>query len=262
MLMYKIGYPSLSLGVTLIELILTLSISLLLLSVMMAMYLTSEHSHHLQFALSEIQENAYTTIHILDEEIHKAGYIGCAKLTQDFAIISKDSYSLSSKNALVVKQHELVVRHASFPYASLKKITNDLLTLDVDNNVKFAKGDWIIISSCQQAEIARISQLSQNTIRQRLTLDKPLHCRFAENTEVSKLEINRLYIAPTKRWDKSGMRVSALFLENIKKRKIELVENISQLNFKNSKSSIEFDFKSSSSIYKKHWYSYIALNTY
>ena len=75
-------------GSILIELMLSVAIGLLLMSGLIEIYLTSQRAIKLQKQLLEIQTNAQLVSDILHTEIKKSGNIGCAKLTDEFPIIS------------------------------------------------------------------------------------------------------------------------------------------------------------------------------
>ena len=64
-------------GAVLIELMLTIALSLLLLMTLIQLYFTSMRSLHIQVALHQLQHNANVAISAIRSSIHQAGYIGC-----------------------------------------------------------------------------------------------------------------------------------------------------------------------------------------
>ena len=138
------------LGLTLIEMMMAMTISLLLVSLILAMYLAAERSYELQLALSHIQHNARRAITILRNEFHKAGEAGYPNNT-----ISGDENSIT-------------IHALEFPGSSKKGMEN-----------------------------------SRNTF----------------------------FIAKTKRFDRSGLPVYALYLKDTNHHKMELVAGISRIRF-------------------------------
>ncbi len=69
--------PSVNRGLTLVELMIGLALSLLLSSVAIQIYITNKTVYQTSEALSRIQENGRFTIEFLTKEIRMAGLIGC-----------------------------------------------------------------------------------------------------------------------------------------------------------------------------------------
>lgn len=216
-------------GAILIELMMATGLSLLLLSFLLGIYLTSQHSYRLQAALNHIQDNAKTAIDILNSDIKKSGYIGCARLTVDFPMVSSVDYSLTPQNKLVGTHSEIIVRHAAFPSAELQETMHDAQTLDVSKETRFSAGDILLVSDCAHAEIFQAEAVSSSRASQKIIASHPLHHQFNQYAEVSCVEINKYFIAKTRRSNQDGSPVYSLFIEDISHHKTELVEGINRM---------------------------------
>lgn len=219
------------LGFSLIELMIVVTITLLILSILLKIFMVSEQSYHLQLALNQIQNQQKKAIHILRDEIHQAGYIGCAKLTKSFPMKSNLSFSILPQNKLIGGDTSLTIRHASFPPVTLQKMLKDDVTLYVNNETKFTKNDVLIIADCHQAEIFKPANIIYLNKSQKIIASLPLKHQFTKYAEISRLEINTFFIAKTKRKNQRGEFINSLFKKNIRNKKIELVEGINELKF-------------------------------
>jgi hypothetical protein len=217
-------------GLILIELLITMSISLLLLSNLMGIYLTCMHSLQFQFALYSIEDNARTAISILNSSLHEAGHIGCAKLSKDFPIVSYHDYSLNSSNKIIGNNlNEITVRNALYPHATLIQTLKNNESLYADKEVHFKPGNIVIIANCKRAEIFEIKEINLYKDKQRITPTSPLHFQYEKFSEISHLAINRYFIAKTKRKNRDGSAIHALFLQDINQYKTELVADIESM---------------------------------
>lgn len=217
-------------GFILTELMLGATLSLMLLSILLNIYLTVRHSYSLQKSLNTIQENAQLASDIFTTEIHKAGYIGCPHLTEDFPLISHTSHTLTSKNKLTgTSVPTITVRYADFPSAVLIQPMHTFDTLYTSNNVHFSPGDVLIISDCQNAEIFKLKNMNRFKDKQKLVSVSPLNTKFLPQAEVSRLIVNQYFIAKTNDQNNDEQSSSSLFVENILHRKTELVGGIDKM---------------------------------
>lgn len=251
----------------LIELMLAVTLGLLLVSVVLEMYLTSIRNDRLQQALNQIQQNAKITIDILNSDIHKAGYIGCARLTADFPIFSSTPYTLTFNNRISSQvSNEIVIRHASFPNAIMTAPMLDSSILTITQHVHFVAGDIAMISDCQRAEIFQMKEIKTFKDKQIIHTFSPLQHKYGPYAEVSRLEINTYFVANTHRTYADGTPIYSLFVKDIHQRKSELVEGIQYMSFHldiSDRSRVvgtSMHFTVVTPLMKKIWYSYIAIN--
>lgn len=216
-------------GTILIELMLAVALGLLLVSFLLGIYIASQRSYRLQAALTQIQDNAKTAITILKSDIRKAGYIGCPRLTHDFAVASYPPYSLTPQNKLVGGDSEIIVRHVEFPGVVLNELMRDDLTLYTSMDVRFSAGDTLVISDCKAAEIFQVKKIFFLQHLQKIIPTHPLHNRYEPYAEISRLEVNKYLIAKTKRKNQDGSPVYSLFIEDINLYRTELVQGINRM---------------------------------
>jgi len=267
-------------GFILIELLIAIFISTSLLNLVMKIYLTSEKVLQNQTTLMQIQSNAHETISILNNEIKKAGHIGCAKLTSEFSPIPFRNYSLNIKNKLMGNDNEITIRYADYPSAILVKNMNNKKNLSVNRNIKFTSGDILLISNCKWAEIFQVAKVKISRDTQEITSTSPLTHDFDSNSEISHFIINHYFINKTNRTHRDGSFVYALFLESNHQYKNELVADITHMSLKyslyqqgilmdkfasqitdwSSVKGVAIELKLGSSQLKKSWYGYASLS--
>ena len=71
-----------TLGMSLVELMVAVTISAILLLGVTSVYLSTRHSNAVQDELSRLQENGRFAISLLSKEIRQAGYQGCTNLNR------------------------------------------------------------------------------------------------------------------------------------------------------------------------------------
>lgn len=214
---------------TLVELLISFSISLLLLGLLIEIYLSTHRSVQIQNALYTIQENGKSASAIFTSAIHQSGHIGCARLTHDFPLISHSSYQLNASNKIHGTHHEVTVRYMEYPNIVLNKNMKDDQILYAGNEIIFKPADIVIISNCKHAEIFSIKHIHFKNGSQEIVPSRPLHYSYEKFSELGLLAVNRYYIAKTNRINQNGQPVYALFLQTIHGQKTELIENIKNM---------------------------------
>jgi len=268
-------------GLVLVEVMISLSIGLLLISLLMGIYLACQQSLKLETALNNIQANAKDAAAILTMEVHQAGNIGCARLTNDFPITPYQQYQLNAENKIVGNAYsELTLRHAEYPNVFLTSSMQDNHKIITSKNIQFDPGEILLISSCERAEIFVSGEVKQRNGMQEITLISPLHHKYEKYAEVSRLLINKFYIAKTRRKYMDGSAIYALFVENSHHQNMELVAGVDQMEMKYTQQKagrlqevsagevgdwsqvlgVAMDFKLHAPPLKKSWHVYAALN--
>ena len=74
---FQSRYPALSTGLTLVELLIALALSLLLIGGVSQLFLASKTAYQMQTAITHMQENARYAATVLAQDIRMAGYRGC-----------------------------------------------------------------------------------------------------------------------------------------------------------------------------------------
>ena len=240
----------------------SLAIGLLITNLLMEIYLASHKSLKLETALNNIQQNAQSAISILTSEIYQAGHIGCAKLSPDFPIISLPNYELNSENKIILNsKNELIIRYAEYANAYLTESMKRKNRIYFNGNNKISRGAILLISDCKSAEIFIAGNIKKINDSYEITLTSPLHHRYNKYAEISRLIINKFYVAKTNRKYPDGKSVYGLYMENIHDQKMEVVPGISAMRLKlmENKSGVAFDFDMKSPPIKKTWHGFAEL---
>ncbi len=233
-------------GITLLEILLSLFLSIGLFAILITIYLTTVKNAAIQAAYYSIQQNSQLALQILARDIHSAGYIGCGRLTEDFPVQTYLHYSLRPNNKIIGEDSAITVRSASTESAYLPLSMDSLQVLFVSLDAHFSRQDVVIVSDCESAEIFQIKSIeSAGENQQKIITQMPLHKHYAQYAEVSKLEENHYVVADTKRVDSTGKIIKALFRRYASGHNLELVEGVQQLQF-------EYDVLRNNSIVRVH----------
>lgn len=246
-------------GFSLIELLLALTLSLLILSIISTIYLMTQRQLRSLLALNKLQQTIHLLSEIFHSEIHQAGYIGCPKLTENFPFKTFSPYDFTSQNKFVATTHSLTTRSASAVHNNLIQPMTSLSVLYVFPEPVFSKGDILIISSCQRAELLEVKQSVVSQGRQIIRIKKPLHNLYDKEAELAQLEINTFYIENTGRQTDQGQSVWALYRQDRKGQTLELVEGVQDLTIRPEKEGVELDFVLTAPPLTKSWHMYIGL---
>lgn len=217
-------------GIFLIEALLYIMLSGLLLSFLYEMYVINRESYRKQSIIMKIQTNASIATTILTNEIKMAGYIGCAKLSNDFPLISDIPLTLTNSTRLIgLPNDAFQVIHADLSHANLLAMENGS-TLSVNKLIHFKSGDILIISDCKTAEIFQVAEIHIVNNRQHIVPLNVLHHKFGQDAEISRLEINKFYVTKTNRQHEDGSFIFALCMETINGETEELVEDVQRIH--------------------------------
>lgn len=228
-------------GATLIELMLALLISTLIFSSLITVYLATQTVNQAQVALTTIQQNGRVATSLLSLDIKMAGYTGCAKLRKNYPINYSADFSLTNENkiqpyhstAIKVGSAALTVRHVAGENAVLiKPMKNDSL-LYASAKPRFFKGDLLHLSDCSNAELFIVKELiRENNGIQKILPERPLHALYGENSGINRFNINTYFIGQTTRRNARGTAIYALYRQDIKLHKTELIEGVEDMKVK------------------------------
>lgn len=245
-------------GITLLEMMIALLISLGTLSVLMSVYVSARKNFRMQQSLSNLQNNARTAIELLQSDLQIAGFIGCSRLTDE------NSFELNAKNKIELKDNSITVRHAEVQNGNVIEDMINTINIIVSLNPTFLPNDSLIISDCSSSEVVHVKEVFLRGASQLLIAQLPLSKAYGKYAEISKLIKNTYFIDKTKRLTIDGKPIFALFKLDIQGKKVERVEGINSMkvNWIGNESdpkgiSIELQLFSDSFI--KTWYTQIRL---
>ncbi len=253
-----------SIGITLIELMLALSLSIFLISLLFEIYLIAENSQLTQAALISLQENEQILSQLVLRHIRMAGYAGCEKLADDFPFYNHLTEKVSLSNKIQLSQQSgVTLWHAGIESALLIKPMRGFATFYATANPPFAIGDKLIISDCKTADLFSIKQISilSNGI-QKIVTTVPLNKLYAENAEVREFVWESFFVSDTGRLDLQQKPVYALFMRGQDDRKTELVEGVTSMQveldqMENGAAVVGVAF--AFTILNKTWHTYVSL---
>jgi type II secretory pathway pseudopilin PulG len=220
-------------GTTLIELMLVLTMGLLILSAVSVIYLAAQKNQTLQAALNTLQENGRAVSHFVSADIHLAGYIGCARLTNDFPLYNHTNYLLTAQNKIMGDQTKLTMWYAAPENVSLVEPMQDVSTLYVETGEIFHKGDWVMVSDCRTADIFIIDEVETiNHTMQKITSTESLLKQYGQDATLHHIKIKTYFISDTGRQDPKGMMIRALYVKEQQQHRLELIEGIQDMQIK------------------------------
>lgn len=242
-------------GMTLLELMLALLLSLFVLSAVSEIYFISEHNYEAQSALRTLQENARMTSEILPEKIKMAGFIGCARLTDDFPFKNHTQMLLSRHNKMTYYQSQLnkpgtdafTLWQASNQSELLLQSMQDNSTFFIAKKLTISAGDILFISDCKTVELFHVKEVKNaNKDELKVTTVEPLTKLYQQNAEIIPLEMNSYFIANTGRVDENHQPIYALYDKNLTQQKTELVQGVDQMQ-------VEYISQQGNKLIQHHW---------
>lgn len=255
-------------GLSFIEILIALSLSVMLLAFIMKLYLSLQNNAHLQAEITHLHEKRDVALEILRKELHLAGFIGCHRITKQFLVLPSQIFT--ADNAIEVIAKTISVRHMSYPYAHLVKAEGNVLYVTKDIN--FSSGETVIIADCKRAEIFKLAKVTHLIGQQKLFLSKPLSFEFKQHAYIGKLEANTFFVDETLRQDLNGIKMKSLFVRHNHSKKIELISGVTNMqisyvakliktNMSNMHSGVFIKLKINSGKLKTDAFAYIAIPT-
>jgi len=156
-------------GLTLVEIMVAITISLILLAGVVKIFQSAKQSYNIQQALSRIQENARLMTDVMIRDITTSGYLGCLGATEevvntlqsqttnyDFATAIEGTEGDADPDSIIIRRvSEATAIPVSEPMTSLQSS----LTLDPDhmNYDSLQQWDVVTVSDCAGAAVFMIT---------------------------------------------------------------------------------------------------------
>ena len=251
-------------GLSLVELMVALVLSLVIGVAVMQVFLASKTTYRMQDAMSRLQENGRFAVNQLASEIRMAGYMGCLRLDEVqvnimadpapagitdvlgalIAVRGKDDVDASNEWGASVDTDVLMLHSAVGNSMQLVgNINPNNANIQVAGNAEgLKKNDTVIISDCTSADIFRIVN-SPSTSDQKTTIthssggnySSKLSKIYGKDAEVLRFEYVNYYIKETSRKSPAGQPIRALYvkrtqeLSSVEAAETELVEGVQNL---------------------------------
>lgn len=226
-------------GLSLVELLVALALSLIIGAAVIQMFLASKTTYRMQDAMSRLQENGRFAVGLLAADGRMAGYMGCGNL-EDISInviaspppldannplgqIINGADNVDSGNAWGASPGTdvLVIRKAS--NLGLKLTGNmavDNANIQVDDNKLGLKAeDTLFIADCTSADIFRATSVSQSSGKttvahaNNLNTSNRLSKAYGADAEVMAFEEIAYFVRDTGRVSPSGAAIRALWMQ-------------------------------------------------
>jgi hypothetical protein len=222
------------LGLTLLELMLGLMLSLFILGALTAIYLATLKNHLALAALETIQENSNNATRIMRTAIQTAGYAGCFSL-RNSALINHTSLQFTPINLYEGRgvkpgTSAITIHQASIKKALLMGVMKNKHELIVSGDLAVKAGDILLITNCKSAEMFSVLSVDKNKIVSRQSLRN----LFQYYAEIHRVEADSYFVGLTKRRDEVGQPIYALYGKT-QDGKMELVEGIDDMG-------VEFEY--------------------
>lgn len=212
------------LGMSLIECMLSMTLSLVVLGAGASLYLVVEKNHAMQMAIKTIQDNSQFALDILQTAIRTAGYQGCAK-RHDIPIQPSKTFFYGAKK----DSDAFKVFSTSLVEASLIQTMQKQDQMEITSIHPFSKGEPFFITDCVTTDIGVIKTVTHlKQASQWIETERSLSHLFLKNSELHRLAYHHYYIADTGRKDFNGKPITALYKAD-QGHSIELVEGVNQM---------------------------------
>lgn len=239
----KPANPHTQWGMTLIEIMVALTLSLVLVGGVIQMFLTSKQTYRMNEALARVQENGRFALESISRDLRMSGYQGCADpdTIEINSIVLNDPPTVSMVQSAVsgdegsASADSITVRFGSSSSALLVNNTdpeNATITISV-NRDNIAQDDIVVLADCSSAHVVRATDVSTSptTGDVIITYDASennlaqLNKSYApQNTQVMRFNEVTYSVNNTGRTSVTGSPIFALFRNGV-----EMVEGVEQL---------------------------------
>ncbi len=250
-------------GVTLVEIMVGIVISLILLSGVIQIFISSKQTYRFGEAVSRLQESGRFAMELLTRDLRMAGYQGCADLGSIPANVIANNPPVTNMSAEAVKGWEIDSSLNATPTSPALPtgLTNMIASSDVisiqhasDTGVKltgnmlvdnaniqlqktslFKANDVLFISDCETVDVFRANNVSNGTSITTIThsnsvnttnkLSKP----YGTDATVYAFESNVYYVGDTGRTNSRGDAIMALYKRDVNGVVTEMVEGVENI---------------------------------
>jgi prepilin-type N-terminal cleavage/methylation domain-containing protein len=210
-------------GFTLIEVLIAITLSALILSSLITVYLSSTSQYHLQHQESRAQSKLDFTLSLLTRELESAGHIGCAVFTETFPLHNTTPFAFHP--GVEVKAHELKLSYQSLTTFALVQAMSNLSWMKLPPKVNFKLQDLVLISDCASAELFEIEGIRLEAQALWVHSHHPLHKRYSIQAQLGQA------VTHTYRLESHATKLN-LYRIDRDNHKQAILEDLDLLNFK------------------------------
>lgn len=240
-------------GYSLIELMIAAVIGTLLFTKIFATYFQVHEHLERQQAIVLLNEDARQAAYLLSHSIRDAGFVGCAKLTDDFSYYLHDkNKQLNLANSLqgFSADHEhsmlsvipetiqrqikigsdgVAVRKMHVNRASLVSAVTGSHEIIVSTKPLFEVGDKLLIANCLHGDVFQVAATTHGADYQTLISVTSLRYRYEMPAEIGQIIEEVFYIRDTGRLSKAGYPILALYRFDYRGIEEELIAGIENM---------------------------------
>jgi prepilin-type N-terminal cleavage/methylation domain-containing protein len=178
-------------GLSLIELMIGIALSLLILTAVLYAFAGSRASYRHLTSFSAVQESGRIALELLNRDIRMAGNSGCGNVNyldhRSPIIFSNDIVLETAPGAGAAASDGITIRYGSgsATTVTMSPADNQIVVADLAALGTVVVGDRLLLSDCLTTEVLTIASKSANLIAATANLSQ----RFSPGTEVMRLEI-------------------------------------------------------------------------
>ena len=229
-------------GISLVELMIAITISLLLLASVLHLFTSSKYTYTVLTGISRLQEGGRISIERMKYNMRLAGYMGCSNLgattpnnvsgesvfTDIVTIQGSNNVTAGTPGVDPVSSTDtltLVFAKPSRTEMSMN-MPSDTTAIPINGNPdNYQAGDYLLITDCEQADILQATGVSATQISHSSTLSKA----YLSNALIMKLESLTYSVMDTGRMDRHGNPVISLFETRLDGAAVETVKGVEDM---------------------------------
>lgn len=207
-------------GITIVELLISLMISVFIVMGLTSMYWLTQKYFRLQAALVSLTENSHIAEQLWMTVLRSAVYNGCFKM-------KKISITPYYSDEIKPGTDAITIHYADTDGDDLLFDMKEYNAMYTTSSKKFSINDDIMITDCESVEFFKVKNVFISSKKQKIISDKPLKKLYKIYSQVNTYQHESYYIARTHRHDKYHQIIDALYRKN--DYKTEMIEGISDM---------------------------------
>lgn len=207
-------------GVTMVELLISLMMSVFIVSGLMSIYWLTQKHFRWQTALVNLTENSRIAEQLWMIVIRSAQYNGCLR-------IDKVSITPYYSNEVKAGTDAITLHYADTIGDGVLFDMKEYNVIYTTSRKKFSINDEVMISDCESLEFFKVKNVVMSSKNQKIISYKPLKKLYKSYSQVNAYQHESYYIASTHRYDKYHQMIDALYRKD--GHKIEMIEGISDM---------------------------------
>jgi type IV pilus assembly protein PilW len=233
-------------GMTLIEIMIALTLSLLLIGGVIQLFLTSKQTFRMNEALARVQESGRLALDNVSRDLRMAGYQGCAdpgSVGTESAVLNNAPTANLSQTAIAGSEggaaaDTLTLQFGSGLAGKLTQnidLTNAQLTAD-SNPEGIAVNDVLILADCATVHMLRVTAVNTGTSDVTFTVGasendlSKLTKVYGPSSQVLRFNSVTYSVAPSGRRNERGEVIKSLFRQGLgDANPVEFVEGVENL---------------------------------